>query len=113
MPMQKGDTILRSALIAGLQLELTYRDPSVPERSNELRKPNQKRAKAGLSTVLLDTTHGEVRERQHGLSLRDRPDFDPDWSGGKSCTRVGVRLGRILLSRRTGVAQFDVDTPQR
>jgi hypothetical protein len=62
MPMQKGDTILRSALIGGLQLELAYRDPSVPERSNELRKPNQKRAKAGLSTVLLDTTHGEVRE---------------------------------------------------
>lgn len=85
--------LLSSALIGGLQLELTYRDPFVPE-------PNQKRAKAGLSTVLLDTTHGEFKGRQHGFAFRDGPEFDQDVCqlvAGESRSRVGVRLGRVFV----------------
>jgi hypothetical protein len=53
MCMQKGAPILRLALSGG-RLELTYRDPLVPERTNELRKENQKRTKTGLSTALAE-----------------------------------------------------------
>jgi hypothetical protein len=83
MRMQKGAPILRLALrvalSCGLRLELTYRDPSVPERINELRKENQERAKAGLSTALAEhDSRRSQRMRTHILSLRDGPDFDPD-----------------------------------
>jgi hypothetical protein len=114
MCMQKGAPILRLALrlalSCGLRLELTYRDPSVPERINELRKENQERAKAGLSTALAEhDSRRSQRMRTHILSLREGPDFDPDVCqlvAGDSRTRVDVRLGRVLFSRwRSAVSE--------
>jgi hypothetical protein len=107
MCMQKGAPILRLALrlalSCGLRLELTYRDPSVPERINELRKENQERAKAGLSTALAE--HDSRRSQR----MRTHPDFDPDVCqlvAGDSRTRVDVRLGRVLFSRwRSAVSE--------
>jgi hypothetical protein len=39
--MRKGAPITRSALTGTLRLELTYRDPSVPQRTEELQNENQ------------------------------------------------------------------------
>ena len=60
MCMQKGAPVPRSALSGGLRLELTYRDPSVLERTNELRKETKSERKPGYRPFLLNTTHGEV-----------------------------------------------------
>ena len=39
--MRKGAPIIRSALTGTLRLELTYCDPSVPQRTEELQNENQ------------------------------------------------------------------------
>jgi len=49
--MQKGTPILRSALISGQRLELTYRDPSTPGRTEELHRKDHAQHNVELSTA--------------------------------------------------------------
>jgi hypothetical protein len=53
MCMQKGAPRLRLALSCGLRLELTYRDPSVPERINECVRKIKSERKPGYRPLLL------------------------------------------------------------
>jgi hypothetical protein len=77
--IQKGAPILRSAVIGGLGMELTDGDPSVSERTSELRRGNQEWAKSDLSQSLLpDRTHGKDNGDNAIVRLHEVHDFQPD-----------------------------------
>ena len=79
MGTQEGDPILRSAVIGGLGLELTDRDPSVCEQTSELRRGNQEWAKSDLSQSLLpDRTHGKDNGDNAIVRLHEVHNFQPD-----------------------------------
>jgi hypothetical protein len=68
--MQKGAPILRSALIGWLQLELTYRDPSAHQWTDELQTDDQAKHDAELSTAADFDTPGSLQLTAHALASR-------------------------------------------
>ncbi len=65
--MQKGTPILRSALISGQRLELTYRDPSAPGRTEELHKDHAQH-NVELSTAADYDTPESLQLTAHALA---------------------------------------------
>ena len=68
MFMQKGTPILRSALIIGLRLELTYRDPSAPGRTEELHREDHAQHNIELSTAADYDTPESLQLTAHALA---------------------------------------------
>ena len=65
---KKGAPILRSALTSGLPLELTYRDPSVQERLDELHSKEQAQHNVEVSTAAEYETSESLQLTTHTLA---------------------------------------------